>query len=243
MRRRAFTLVELLVVIAIIGILIGLRLHIRAGVSHCDAEAAVAEHQYVIGHVPDCGDLADGDRQQPRQGRDDGPLVGVRVSDIEIIGLRTGRRCSSAERVLGILFALGALPLMTRLVPTNLPIAAAPAMWPEIRLAMLGASSMEHLRAPIRVAGDRDYPPLTYLEDGVAKGFSVDVIRALGKVLGRDLPIELMPWDAAQKRVQEGNAELLTDMSITEERKASWDFATPTITRSNSFVARRTRSS
>ncbi|MDB5394397.1 MAG: methoxymalonyl-ACP biosynthesis protein [Rhodospirillales bacterium] len=32
---------------------------------------------------------------------------------------------------------------------------AAPAMWPEIRLAMLGASSMEHLRAPIRVAGAR----------------------------------------------------------------------------------------
>jgi FkbH-like protein len=32
---------------------------------------------------------------------------------------------------------------------------AAPAIWPEIRLAMLGASSMEHLQAPIRVAGAR----------------------------------------------------------------------------------------
>ena len=83
---------------------------------------------------------------------------------------------------------------------------------------------------PLRVAGDRDYPPITYLEDGVAKGFDVDVIRALGEVLGRDLPIELMPWDAAQKRVREGGAEPLTGMSITEERKALWDFAAPTIT-------------
>jgi len=93
---------------------------------------------------------------------------------------------------------------------------------------------------PLRVAGDRDYPPITYLEDGVAKGFDVDVIRALGEVLGRNLTIELMPWDAAQKRVQAGDAELLTGMSITEERKASWDFAAPTLTHSfGLFVSER----
>src|SRR5437899_2892854 len=85
---------------------------------------------------------------------------------------------------------------------------------------------------PIRVAGDRDYPPIAYLEDGVAKGFDVDVIRALGEVLGREMAIELMPWDAAQKRVQEGDAELLIGMSITEVRSAAWDFAAPTITHS-----------
>ena len=85
---------------------------------------------------------------------------------------------------------------------------------------------------PIRVAGDRDYPPITYLEDGVAKGFDVDVIRALGAVLGRELRIELTTWDSAQKRVQEGGADILTGMSMTEERKALWDFATPTVTHS-----------
>ena len=85
---------------------------------------------------------------------------------------------------------------------------------------------------PIRVVGDRDYPPVTYLEEGVAKGYDVDVIRALGEVLGREITVELMPWDAAQKRVQDGGAEVLTGMSIAEERKASWDFAQPTITHS-----------
>jgi len=83
---------------------------------------------------------------------------------------------------------------------------------------------------PIRVAGDRDYPPISYLEDGVPKGFDVDVIRALAKAMGREVTIELMPWDAAQKRVQDGDAELLIGMSITSERKAAWDFAPPTIT-------------
>ena len=33
--------------------------------------------------------------------------------------------------------------------------AAAPGLWPEIKLALLGSSSMEHLLAPIRVAGAR----------------------------------------------------------------------------------------
>ena len=93
---------------------------------------------------------------------------------------------------------------------------------------------------PIRLAGDRDYAPITYLEDGIAKGFDIDVIRALGEILGWDLQIELTSWDAAQKRVQAGDAELLTGMSITEERKASWDFAAPTITHSFAlFVTER----
>jgi diguanylate cyclase (GGDEF)-like protein/PAS domain S-box-containing protein len=89
-----------------------------------------------------------------------------------------------------------------------------------------------HAAPPIRVAGDRDYPPITYLEDGFAKGFDVDVIRALGAVLDRDLQIELSTWDTAQKQVQEGRADILAGMSITEERRALWDFATPTVTHS-----------
>jgi diguanylate cyclase (GGDEF)-like protein/PAS domain S-box-containing protein len=90
---------------------------------------------------------------------------------------------------------------------------------------------------PLRVAGDRDYPPITYLDNGVAKGFDVDVVRALGAVLGRDMQVELMPWDAAQKRVQESGG-LLTGMSVTEERRALWDFATPTVTHSFGLFVR-----
>src|SRR5258705_13606829 len=93
-------------------------------------------------------------------------------------------------------------------------------------------------RRAIHALGDQYYPPITYLENGVPGGFDVDVLRALGEVMGRDVEIELMPWNLAQRQVQEGKAETLTGLSITEERKKSWDFATPTLIRSFSlFVA------
>jgi diguanylate cyclase (GGDEF)-like protein/PAS domain S-box-containing protein len=93
-------------------------------------------------------------------------------------------------------------------------------------------------RKPIHALGDQDYPPITYLEDGTPRGFSVDVLRALGEIMGRDIRIELLPWDLAQKHVQEGKAEILAELSITEERRKLWDFASPTITHTFSlFVA------
>src|SRR5258706_5317295 len=90
-------------------------------------------------------------------------------------------------------------------------------------------------RPAIHALGDQYYPPITYLENGAPSGFDVDVLRALGEVMGRAIEVELMPWNLAQRQVQEGKAETLTGLSITEERKKSWDFATPTLTRSFSL--------
>src|SRR5258706_210213 len=81
-------------------------------------------------------------------------------------------------------------------------------------------------------------PPITYLENGVPRGFDVDVLKALGEVMGRDVEIELMPWNPAPRQDPEGKAETLTGLSITEERKKSWDFATPTLTRSFSLFVK-----
>jgi signal transduction histidine kinase len=85
---------------------------------------------------------------------------------------------------------------------------------------------------PLRVVGDQNYPPLSYLDGGVAKGFDVDVAKALGEAIGRDIQIELMPWGIAQDQVQTGQRDLVTEMSITEARKRIWDFATPTLSHS-----------
>jgi hypothetical protein len=43
---------------------IGLSLHLRAGVPHGDAEAALAKHQHVVRHVPNCGYLDHRNRQE-----------------------------------------------------------------------------------------------------------------------------------------------------------------------------------
>jgi signal transduction histidine kinase len=87
-------------------------------------------------------------------------------------------------------------------------------------------------QAPLRFVGDQSYPPLSYLDEGVAKGFDVDVARALGKAIGRDVQIELMPWGIAQDQVQTGQSDLVTEMSITDARKRVWEFATPTLSHS-----------
>ena len=46
-------------------------------------------------------------------------------------------------------------------------------------------------QAPLRFVGDRDYSPLSYLDRGEPKGFDVDVVRAVAKLLGRDVRIDL----------------------------------------------------
>ena len=110
--------------------------------------------------------------------------------------------------------------------------------------ALLLAASGAEVRAAegraVRVLGDDSYPPIAYVENGVPKGFDIDVVNALGAVLGRRFEIELMRWDLAQKQVQGGKGDLLIGMSITEERKKTWRFASPVLTHSfGLFVAAR----
>jgi signal transduction histidine kinase len=93
-------------------------------------------------------------------------------------------------------------------------------------------------QAPLRFVGDQYYPPLSYLDEGVAKGFDVDVARALGEAMGRNVQIDLMPWGLAQDQVQHGQRDLVTEMSITQDRKNYWEFATPILSHSfGLFVA------
>ncbi|MBI3373941.1 MAG: transporter substrate-binding domain-containing protein [Betaproteobacteria bacterium] len=90
-------------------------------------------------------------------------------------------------------------------------------------------------RESLRVSGDQSYPPLAYLEQGVPKGFDVDVVKALAAAMQRDIQIELSPWDHAQDRVRQGHSDCLIGMSITDDRRKLWDFATPTLAHSFSL--------
>ena len=94
-------------------------------------------------------------------------------------------------------------------------------------------------RPTFHLVGDRDYPPLTYLEAGVAKGREVDVARAVAHKLGRDVRIELMDWSEAQQRVQEGHADGLLAMSMTAERRDLYDFADPVLVHTFGVFVRR----
>jgi PAS domain S-box-containing protein len=92
---------------------------------------------------------------------------------------------------------------------------------------------------PLRLVGDKDYPPLTYLDSGIAKGLDVDIARAVAARLGRDVRIDLMEWSEAQRQVLRGNADGLLSMSVSDERRLLYDFTEPTLTREFGWYVRR----
>lgn len=98
-------------------------------------------------------------------------------------------------------------------------------------------------RSYLLFLGDQDYPPISYREDGVAKGMDVDLANAIAGALRREVRVEAMDWNLAQEKVLKGEADGLLGLSITEERRKLYDFATPTFSREFGLVVRADRRS
>jgi PAS domain S-box-containing protein len=96
---------------------------------------------------------------------------------------------------------------------------------------------------PLLFVGDKDYPPLTYLDNKQPAGMAVDVVKALAGPMKRPVRIELMDWNLAQQKVLNGEADAVLELSATEERQKSYDFASPTFTHEFGFVMRNNRTS
>jgi PAS domain S-box-containing protein len=93
---------------------------------------------------------------------------------------------------------------------------------------------------PLLFVGDKDYPPLTYLDNQQPAGMAVDVAKALSGPMKRPIRIELMNWDAAQQKVLNGEADAVLEMSDSPERQKLYDFASFTFTHEFGFVVRST---
>jgi len=91
---------------------------------------------------------------------------------------------------------------------------------------------------PLLFLGDKDYPPVAYLDNGIAKGMDVELATALSGPLHRTVQIELMDWNLAQEKVLKGEADGLIGMSISDDRRKMFDFAAPTFTREFRLVVR-----
>src|SRR5262245_39350192 len=91
---------------------------------------------------------------------------------------------------------------------------------------------------PLVFLADKDYPPMTYLEGGVAKGMDGDLCKALGTRMKRDVRIELMDWNLAQEKVLNGEGDSLTGMSISGERRTQFDFSVPMFKREFGLLVR-----
>jgi signal transduction histidine kinase/CheY-like chemotaxis protein len=81
----------------------------------------------------------------------------------------------------------------------------------------------------ITFLGDRDLAPYEFLVNGIPRGANVDLAHAIGRVLGREIRVELVDWSEAQARVRDGRGDALTMLGHTPEREKDFAFTQPTL--------------
>ena len=79
------------------------------------------------------------------------------------------------------------------------------------------------------IATDTVFPPFEFTnEDGDFVGIDVDIVNAIAEDQGIEVEIQSLGFDAALLAVQSGQADgVIAGMSITDERKETFDFSEP----------------
>jgi PAS domain S-box-containing protein len=95
---------------------------------------------------------------------------------------------------------------------------------------LVAAGEAVTAQAPLVVYGDANFPPYESLVDGQPVGANIDLWRAIGRVLDRDIDIRLGPWAESQDKVAHGTGDALSFLNVTEGRQALYDFTQPTFT-------------
>ncbi|HPJ26355.1 MAG TPA: transporter substrate-binding domain-containing protein [Synergistaceae bacterium] len=91
----------------------------------------------------------------------------------------------------------------------------------------------------LKVQGDNNYPPYEYLENGIPKGFNVEIMQALAKEMQLPIEIELDDWNTVRRRLEKGDIDMLMGMIYSPERDLSVDFSTPHIMLTNAIFVRK----
>ena len=91
----------------------------------------------------------------------------------------------------------------------------------------------------IYVAGDDNHPPYEFLDDnGIYRGFNVDIMRAIAIEKGIDIKFMPMSWHEAMEALNNGDVDLIQGMSRTSGRENEYLFLTPTIKNSQVIFVR-----
>jgi len=83
---------------------------------------------------------------------------------------------------------------------------------------------------PIKSASELDYPPFSIVNsDGSAGGFSVELMQASLKAMGREVSYSVGPWKIIKQKLEEGKLEALPVVGRSPEREKIFDFTLPYI--------------
>lgn len=78
------------------------------------------------------------------------------------------------------------------------------------------------------IATDTTWAPFEFQRDGELRGIDIDLIRAVAEDQGFEVKIDVLGFDGALAAVTAGQADaVMAGMSITTERKKSFDFSNP----------------
>ena len=92
---------------------------------------------------------------------------------------------------------------------------------------------------PIRSAAEIDYPPFSLVDDsGEPSGFSVELMRAALKAMGRGVTFRTGPWTEVRGWLERGEVQALPLVGRTPEREALFDFTVPYLTLHGAIVVR-----
>lgn len=95
-------------------------------------------------------------------------------------------------------------------------------------------------RVPVRSACEPDYPPYCAVSpDGTADGFSVELLRAALRAVGREVTFETGPWPKIKQDLADGRLDALPLVGRTPEREALFDFTVPYLTMHGAIVVRK----
>ncbi|MBF0527106.1 MAG: transporter substrate-binding domain-containing protein, partial [Deltaproteobacteria bacterium] len=73
-----------------------------------------------------------------------------------------------------------------------------------------------------------NYYPYTFLnQQGIPAGFSLDLAKAVAKVMGLEIDIQVGPWDQAREALAAGRIDMLPMMAYSKERAKLFDFSEP----------------
>jgi len=89
----------------------------------------------------------------------------------------------------------------------------------------------------LRSASEFDYPPFSVVKDGVADGFSVELLKAVANEMGLAIEFKVDQWNIIKQELEDGKLDVLPLVGYSQERDEVFDFTIPYIVmRGNIFV-------
>jgi polar amino acid transport system substrate-binding protein len=67
--------------------------------------------------------------------------------------------------------------------------------------------SVAHGADPVRIAHDRDFPPLSEVSGGKSEGLAVDIFRAAAARAGIEVEFVPVPFEDRQRTLEDGRAQ------------------------------------